>query len=287
MGYSIFGEQIQKYRKELGLTQRELGEALNVSSSAVSQWESGGTPDITLLPAIAEKLRVSIDALFGRDGGEALDIENVTRGWIRSIPEEKRFDEICRLSFTLLKFGCFIEDPPEMNYMKNAEIPDSKGKAMLLPSISITDYGLASGVFANDLAFASFFPEPSDGYAAFFASNDEYRELFNVLAEPDTLEMIISLASSRCWKYYTVEAVAKRAGIGEQRAKEVLDKLVELNMATRLDLESDNAAINAYNLTKQFHLVPFLYYARLLRDTESCFIRWEMREKPLLKQSDK
>ena len=39
MNYSIIGEQIQKYRKEAKLTQKELGEALGVSSSAVSQWE--------------------------------------------------------------------------------------------------------------------------------------------------------------------------------------------------------------------------------------------------------
>lgn len=288
MSYSIVGEQIQKYRKELGLTQRELGEALNVSSSAVSQWESGGTPDITLLPAIAEKLRVSIDALFGRDCGEALDMEKLAAGWIRGIPEEKRFDEICRLSFTLLKFGCFLAiDPPDMNYMKTAVMPDSDGTPMLLPSISVTDHGIADGVFAQDIAFASFFPEPSEGYAAYFASNDDYRELFKVLAEPDTLEIILTLATIRGWKCYTVGAVAKRAGVSEQRAKEVLDKLVKLHMATHLDLESDNEEINAYNLTKQFHLVPFLYYARLLRDPEGCFIRWEVRDKPLLKQSGK
>lgn len=53
MNYTIIGEQIQKYRKAAQLTQKELGEALGISSSAVSRWETGGTPDISLLPAIA------------------------------------------------------------------------------------------------------------------------------------------------------------------------------------------------------------------------------------------
>ena len=38
MGYTIVGEQIQKFRKEKALTQRELGERIGVSGSAVSQW---------------------------------------------------------------------------------------------------------------------------------------------------------------------------------------------------------------------------------------------------------
>ena len=66
MNYSIIGEQIQKYRKEAKLTQKELGEALGVSSSAVSQWETGGTPDISLIPSIADRLGITINHLFGR-----------------------------------------------------------------------------------------------------------------------------------------------------------------------------------------------------------------------------
>ena len=286
MSFSIIGEQIQKYRKELGLTQRELGEALNVSSSAVSQWESGGTPDVTLLPAIADKLRVSIDALFGRDGTEALDMKKIADNWIRSIPEDQLLNEICRLNFDLIQFGCVAIDTPGIGYMKNAEMPDN-GKDILMPSVSYTDSGITDSVFAEDLVFVSVLPEPPAGYAAYFASNDEYRELFKVLAEPDTLEVILSLAKINGWKCYTVGAVAKHACVSEQRAKEVLDALVRLHMAKHLDLESDVDKIDAYHLNKQCHLIPFLYFARLLHDSEGNYIFWEMRNKPLLKQKEK
>lgn len=46
---------------------RHLKEALGVSSSAVSQWETGGTPDISLLPVLADRLGVTVDVLFGRE----------------------------------------------------------------------------------------------------------------------------------------------------------------------------------------------------------------------------
>ena len=62
-----FKEQIQKLRKERGMTQNELAEKLFISYQAVSQWENGNTkPDIELLPKLAEIFDVSIDELFGR-----------------------------------------------------------------------------------------------------------------------------------------------------------------------------------------------------------------------------
>ena len=68
MDNNLIGAQITKFRKAAGLTQEELGRAAGVSTQAVSRWECGGTPDVALLPAIADKLGVTIDALFGKIG---------------------------------------------------------------------------------------------------------------------------------------------------------------------------------------------------------------------------
>lgn len=54
------------YRKERGLTQEELAQALGVSYQAVSKWENAQTmPDTALLPQLSKILEVSIDKLFG------------------------------------------------------------------------------------------------------------------------------------------------------------------------------------------------------------------------------
>lgn len=59
------GNIISKKRKDLGLTQIQLAEKLNVSNRAVSKWENGdGFPDITSLPAIAQALGITIDELL-------------------------------------------------------------------------------------------------------------------------------------------------------------------------------------------------------------------------------
>lgn len=62
------GIRIQARRKELGLTQGEFADQLNISPQAVSKWETGlGMPDISSLPDIARVLDMSIDELFGRN----------------------------------------------------------------------------------------------------------------------------------------------------------------------------------------------------------------------------
>lgn len=67
---NIICDNIAKYRKELNMTREDLAKAVGVSTQAVSKWECGGTSDALLLPSIAEKLKVSIDALYGMYKGE-------------------------------------------------------------------------------------------------------------------------------------------------------------------------------------------------------------------------
>lgn len=55
---------IQEKRKELGLTQEQVAEYLNVSIPAVSKWEKGTTcPDISLLSPLARFLKIDLNTL--------------------------------------------------------------------------------------------------------------------------------------------------------------------------------------------------------------------------------
>ncbi len=63
-----FNEKLQELRKQKGLTQEELAEALFVSRTAISKWESGrGYPNIDSLKAIAKFFGVTIDELLSGD----------------------------------------------------------------------------------------------------------------------------------------------------------------------------------------------------------------------------
>lgn len=62
------GKNIARLRKEAGLTQMGLADAMGISFQAVSNWERGQTmPDISKLPQLAAILGVSVDGLLGAE----------------------------------------------------------------------------------------------------------------------------------------------------------------------------------------------------------------------------
>nr|MBR4280459.1 helix-turn-helix transcriptional regulator [Clostridia bacterium] len=80
------GENIRALRVQKGLTQEQVAARLGVSYQAVSKWETAAnTPDISLLPALAELFGVTIDALFSREGLPALELPCEDDGIIRIV----------------------------------------------------------------------------------------------------------------------------------------------------------------------------------------------------------
>ena len=66
MNENTIGKRIQALRKERGLTQKQLADAVGVTPQAVSKWETDEScPDITALPLLAGALGVSVDTLLG------------------------------------------------------------------------------------------------------------------------------------------------------------------------------------------------------------------------------
>lgn len=60
-----FGEFLFKLRKEKGMTQAELAQALGVTNKAVSKWETGeAMPETALLLPISRIFGVSVDELL-------------------------------------------------------------------------------------------------------------------------------------------------------------------------------------------------------------------------------
>ncbi len=98
------GKTIRRLRKERGLTQEELAERLNVTSQAVSKWESeSGMPDISQIVPLASVFGVSTDVLFGLD-----NTTEMSEAWAiveRALAKEKygqretylaAYDELCK-----------------------------------------------------------------------------------------------------------------------------------------------------------------------------------------------
>ena len=65
MNQKKIGSFLKELRKEMGITQEELTEKLDVSSRTISRWETGSNmPDISLLAELAEFYDVSIPVII-------------------------------------------------------------------------------------------------------------------------------------------------------------------------------------------------------------------------------
>lgn len=94
-----FNEKLQELRKSKGMTQEDLAEALYVSRTAISKWESGrGYPNIDSLKDISKFFSVSIDELLS--GEKLLSIaEKENKSNIRNL---------CGLLFGFVDLCSFI-----------------------------------------------------------------------------------------------------------------------------------------------------------------------------------
>ena len=59
------GKFIAQTRKEKGLTQKQLADALMISDKTVSKWECGnGLPEVSLMLPLCEKLGITVNELL-------------------------------------------------------------------------------------------------------------------------------------------------------------------------------------------------------------------------------
>lgn len=64
----MFGKKLEFYRKEMNLSQDELGKEINVVKSTISNWENGKSfPDGDKLLELANLFGVSVDCLLGNE----------------------------------------------------------------------------------------------------------------------------------------------------------------------------------------------------------------------------
>ncbi|MCL2772869.1 MAG: helix-turn-helix domain-containing protein [Oscillospiraceae bacterium] len=105
-----FGETIKKLRRQKDMTQEQLAEYLNISTQAVSRWETNSSlPDITLIPMIANIFDVSADVLLGID---------VTM-------KEKRIQDIIDSAEEYHRYGYNLEKAVETLRIGLKEYPNS------------------------------------------------------------------------------------------------------------------------------------------------------------------
>ena len=60
-----FGERLRAFRKQQKLTQKQLGQRINISNATISQWEDGAlNPGLTHIVNLCEAFGLSLDDLL-------------------------------------------------------------------------------------------------------------------------------------------------------------------------------------------------------------------------------
>ena len=98
------GKRIAKLRKEKGLTQKQLADALGISNKTVSKWETGdGYPDITMIHKLAETFGVTTDYFFSQ---EEITTENTELSGHDNIA--RKFYYVSGITIVVMMLHCIL-----------------------------------------------------------------------------------------------------------------------------------------------------------------------------------
>lgn len=291
MAKGILGEMITKYRKEARLTQEELGKMVGVSTQAVSRWECGGTPDVELLPVIADCLHVSIDALYGRDGGETLDVKELVYQKIKNAPKEKCLDLLLDYVQSMQQ-AAQINGTPEIEQVYSILPTEALDRSQeenpkLIPSfILLCDERscMLHGV-VKDRRFAAILPEPEGGFETTLKRPEEYVRLFTLLAKPHYLDMLIDINRRKPKEYFTVRSGAARLGISEKEAEAILEELNAAMLLECMEIADEQEMMKIYSLSSDISLYTFLFFCEnMMRSDGAMCMNADIRQKPMFKE---
>jgi transcriptional regulator with XRE-family HTH domain len=276
MEINIVGKNIAELRRSMEITQDSLAKAVGVTSQAVSKWETGGTPDIELLPDIADFFKVSIDRLFSRKINDYEDIVTAISASIIDLPIKDRYEKVFEYCLALEQsfFGRIDEFKSPSEARSSTYGPHSQ---------TISNEGLTLMSLAEELPYFLIMPEPKDGWEAKLGFRDSFINLFKMLSETDTLKTLYFL-HKRENKAFTPKLLEKEIGIERERAVQILNELCNYEMISTSEIELDDEIIKIYNFNPNPAFVAVLTLSNeIISRPHSFYYSSDSRDKPYLK----
>ncbi len=228
-------KNIAELRKAKGLTQEQLAQAVNVSSQAVSKWETGASlPDVQTLPLIASAFGVSIDYLYK---GKDLVYDDINEKIFRKIAEnpqmsEESYREALQV-FAAAHHGIFrgrwVKDSfesPCPNHISN------KGGLSLLWSKGF-----------GALVTKDFFREVDHTTVRFAVP------LLEALSDPLRLKIVLAVISM---SEISIYELAERLGVEESVLEEPLEFLIQRKIVFE-EISKHKALGRTYKINDMYH----------------------------------
>ena len=271
MSNGHIGTVIQRLRKDKKITQEALATAIGVSAQAVSKWEVGGTPDIALLPDIADFFGVSIDKLFSREAKYHDNIETVVAEYISSLDENEVFNKWFNLLWTMQRAACDIDIKSNAaTDLENINKDIDKKSLWSAYSVIAENGSLSALSLLKNQQYAFLMPK-AENDEKIFLSIEEYQQLFAALSDIDYLNALFFFYEREDSKKFTDKLLIEKLKLSEKKTKEILDLFSKYEMVSSEELEIDEKNITMYFFNKRYSFIPFLIFAKELIEKPRVF----------------
>ena len=251
-GDHMIGQTIAQLRKERGMTQEGMAEAIGVSPQTISKWENHTTcPDVMLLPVLADFFGVTVDALYGRQTAE------------EHLPREEMLDaamaQMRRIIVRCFYGGNSKADIDELAEELRVSLKDGVSR-------SVVENDSGGVIYMREPVGAMAIKRPEAGWSSLFANQGNQRML-TMLADTDFRKAMAVILKKRMLTF-TMPALCKSAGV-EDGAR--LERMVqECGLFTCKTLAIDENTLTFYELTqaeqKMYLLLAAMLFAQEYAD---------------------
>lgn len=282
MTSSPIGKHIADLRKSKGITQEILAEAVGVTPQAVSKWESGGSPDVDLLPPIANYFGVSIDRLFGRGVNDYADVDTEVARKIAQAGRDFAISKAYDMCWVMERGICGC---PELEAHDSLDAIHEK-KPGFVYSQMLFNNGITLMSLQKDLQYFLIMPEPDCGWLKELGNQENYLKLFRILADPEILKTLYVL-HGRENKPFTPKLLEKVLGLPVEKGTQILEILEEYSLIYTSEIELDDMVQKVYNFHPNPAFIAVLALSLEMIKRPSSFIyNSHYRSLPYLKKSE-
>ena len=281
---SVLGQQIKKFRTEKGITQEQLGQLVGVTTQAVSKWERGGTPDVELLPSLAQVLGVSIDALFGREE-QSFSMSILKK--LVSMPDKDAFRHTFDLCWAMM-LGVLHETISmpddrlilDLNYTNLDEIYHACFTRIMY------DEGMIKARVTPDFQHFFLMPEPEGGLLKNLSNQEQLRQVFEALADENRLKIIYYLYT-RLNTPIATSLISKNVGLSAQEVDRHMEILCRQGLLKRTVIATCDGEMYSYMFNQEDSVIAMLCFADEIVRNEDPNLLWSMsRTKPIFNSTD-
>lgn len=280
---TTFGTTIKQLRSSRNLTQADLAKAVGVSVQAVSKWECGGTPDVELLPCIADFFDTTIDSLFGRTCAEVQNKEKQIIDLLKRMPDSRKMAEASELCWAILRGVASVpnvESTPMAQVSMESSVYAEK-ESCTRASISL-ESGLAYACALQNMPAFIFMQEPEEGFGYLLKGDELYQKLFRALADRTFLHTLFYLYK-RVPVPFSLEHLCKVQSISREQAVSILDTMRDFGWIEKETVELESGVKELYRPIINACFIPFLFCAReMLHSVKLWYLRCSPRTTPWL-----